>query len=112
MAHCVISRVHDVDDSTWRLLEAALGGPVTACMVHAHRHPCPHDGEPAVRAPVHTDDHVGRVPAVAEWATRTARQRPLVIHQGSLACAAPAHETDGVLCWCRPEVIPATGDQP
>lgn len=111
MAHCVISRIVDGGpDPRVFLAQAVLGGPVTVCMVHAHYQPCPSDGAPAVREPLHTDDHVGRVPAVAEWATRTARQRPLVIHQGSLACRAPAHETDGVLCWCRPEVVPAAVD--
>lgn len=110
MAHCVISRIRDADDPTGQLLELIMGGPMTACVVHRHPHPCPNDGEPADPAPIHVDDRYGRVPAVAQWASRTARQRPLVIHQGSLACTAPAHETDGVLCWCRPEVIPPTGD--
>jgi hypothetical protein len=107
VAHCVISRVRDANDPTGRLLEALMGGPMTACVVHAHHHPCPRDGQPADPAPLHTDDRHGRVPAVALWATRTDRQRPLVIHQGNLGSTAPAHETDGVLCWCRPEVLPA-----
>lgn len=110
MAHCVVSRsLNSTDDHYARLL-TALGEPITVCLVHCHYQPCPADGQPAVPAALHTDDHVGKVPAVAEWATRTARQRPPVIHQGSLACTAPAHETDGVLCWCHPEVIPPTGD--
>lgn len=110
MARCVISRIHGTDGPLPWLLEVMTGGTATVCVVHAHYQPCPHDGQPANPAPIHTDDRYGKVPAEAEWATRTARQRPLVIHQGSLASTAPAHETDGVLCWCRPEVLPATGD--
>lgn len=111
MARCVISRIHD-DHSHYARLLGVLGEPVTACMVHVHYQPCPHDGQPADPNPVHTDDRHGRIPAVAQWATRTGRQRPLVIHQGSLDCPSPAHELDGPLCWCRPEVIPATDGDP
>jgi hypothetical protein len=107
MAHCVISRIHGTDGPLPWLVEVMTGGPVTVCVVHAHHHPCPRDGQPADPSPLHTDDHHGRVPAVALWATRTDRQRPLVIHQGNLASTAPEHETGGPLCWCRPEVLPA-----
>ncbi len=107
MAHCVISRIVDTGDDHYARLLTALGEAVTVCMVHAHYEPCPAGGQPASPVPLHTDLRHGRVPAVAEWVTRTARQRPLVIHQGNLGSAAPAHETGGPPCWCRPEIIPA-----
>jgi hypothetical protein len=95
-AHCVILR---------------LAGGMPVCHVHEHPvdpgQPCPGNGQPADGTAVHDCDRWGRVRAAADWATATDRQRPLVIHRGDLRSERPAHETDGVLCWCRPEVIPA-----
>jgi len=79
----------------------------SACVVHCHHAPCPDNGRPANPDPLHSDTTFGRVRTVAEWATRTDRQRPLVIHQGSLASMHPEHWTDGRDCWCQPETVPA-----
>lgn len=96
-AHCVITRSR----------------PDAMPICHVHAYPqvegaCPGAGREAVTDPLHRDLRHGRIPAVADWTTRTDRQRPLLIHNGNLECVAPPH--GDVDCWCRPETIPAGGN--
>jgi hypothetical protein len=94
MAHCVESTILDTDGDRF----------VSACVVHTHHAPCPRDGEPANPAPLHVWSE-RRAGSVREWAIRTDRQRPLIIHNGSPADATE-HQIDGTAeCWCGPEVI-------
>jgi hypothetical protein len=99
-AHCVVSVVADSD-------AGPFADATSACVVHCHHTPCPDNGKPANPDPIHSDTSFGRVRVVMEWASRTDRQRPLVIHNGSLASMHPEHWTDGRDCWCRPETVPA-----
>ncbi|ROP36261.1 hypothetical protein [Saccharothrix texasensis] len=101
VAECVISET--IGDN----------GPVQACVVHTHIAPCPRNGRAASRSPLHTDTVSDRDAILVFWDTVTARQRPLVIHRGSLGDPRP-HSTgvDDFACWCEPEVLAAkAGDR-
>jgi hypothetical protein len=50
--------------------------------------------------PLHSDDHAGEETAVAYWTQVTDRQRPFVVHRGSIA--DPEHNTEGWDCPCLP----------
>lgn len=99
MAKCVISSIVDTD----------LDRVVPACVVHAAYAPCPYNGQPACRTPLHTDDHLSRDAAVEFWELRTGRQRPLVLHRGRLDVGDHQTDGDGVSCWCGPEVLGGDG---
>jgi len=90
MAHCVVSAIYDTD----------VDALVPACVVHAHYAPCPRNGAPASGTPLHSDDHAGEEAAVAYWTQVTGRQRPFVVHHGSIA--DPEHNTEGWDCPCLP----------
>lgn len=102
MAHCVISAVYDTD----------IDQMMPACMVHsAGLAPCPHDGEPASTVPLHSHDQPSRREAVQFWELRTHRQRPLILHHGSLGSERDhAVGADDWTCWCEPEVLAPSGD--
>lgn len=90
MAHCVISAVFDTDGET----------VVPACIVHTYYAPCPRNGEPASAKPLHGDDRLGEQQAVEFWARQTDRQRPLVVHHGSIG--DDDHNLEGWDCPCLP----------
>lgn len=95
MAHCVISAVFDTDGE-------AL---VPACIVHAYYAPCPRDGKPASPTPLHGDDRLGERQAVEFWERQTDRQRPLVVHHGSMG--DDGHNLQDSDCPCLPSYYTA-----
>jgi hypothetical protein len=110
MAHCVISAIVDTD------VDYAL---VPACIVHASRAPCMHDGEPANPAPLHAFNHQDREAAVRVWRLRTRGQRPLIIHDEKRVPDPEDHviEDEILPCPCGAEVLEAReaaigGDEP
>lgn len=100
MAHCVISAVMDTDDPV-----LPISG---ACVVHTHYVPCPLNGQPASPVALHAaDGEPSRAEAVASWERKTHRQRPLVLHRGSLADTPDHNIESDVGCWCGPELFAA-----
>lgn len=94
MAECVVSSILDTD----------LDRVVPACVVHAAYAPCPLNGQPACRTPLHTDDRANREDAISFWVQRTRRQRALVVHRGRLD-ETHVMTIDSATCWCKPEVL-------
>jgi len=100
--------VTTTERATHCVITARPNGGGLRCAVHDHPNPCPRNGQPAAPGPVHDDDRWGRLTAITTWIYRTARQRPLVIHEGNLDCARPSRPHDLVGdCWCRYELVPA-----
>jgi len=100
VASCVISAIVDTDDGY---------SLVPACIVHTCHAPCPHDGEPACPAPLHSFPGNGtREEAVRMWRLRTHAQRPLIIHTDKIPDPYDHVYEDEVLpCPCGAEIIPA-----
>jgi hypothetical protein len=85
-----------------------LGVPVEACMVHCCHWPCRYQGRPAVPAPLHMFHPTGRDQAVRMWEVRTHRQRPLIIHTGTIPDPEDhVFETQVYPCPCGAEILPA-----
>lgn len=101
MATCVRSVIIDTD--------GGLPGVRTeACMVHTHRWPCPRQGHPADPAPLHAyPPYTTRGQALRMWEIRTARQRPLIIHDMTRLADPDDHifETRVLPCPCGPEIL-------
>lgn len=94
MARCVLSTILDTDTETMR----------PACVVHAEFAPCASNGRPASQVALHTWPIPDRDQVIAFWRARTAGQRTLVIHAGTIP---DGHDTGGTDCWCNPEVVRA-----
>lgn len=99
MSHCVVSLVLDGDRP------APVMRP--RCVVHASWAPCDLNGETASTVALHGDPIPSRDEAIAGWAKRTHRQRPYVLHNGSLLDEREHVFDDAGSCWCKPVIYEA-----